>query len=97
MLSSNAFLEKCTFFSLTVKGPPDNNVAGKHRILTTINISGGRVIPTVTVTVLCLPLHRTDIYRSSQNYLETEGRICFKSENCIGEHGHHLGCYQSAE
>ena len=63
----------------------------KHRILTTIYL----------VAMLCKPwlccvfhFHRSDIYRLSQNNLKIEGRICFKSESYIGEHGHHLGCCQ---
>ena len=67
-------------------------VAGKHRILTTMNISGSCVIR--IVIVFGLPFHRSDIYRSSQNHPKIEGKICFKSESCIGERGHHLGCYQ---
>ena len=45
------------FFSLTDDidvASASKYVAGKHRILTTMNISGGRVIH--TVIVLCLPL-----------------------------------------
>ena len=56
MLSSDAFLEEVIFFSLT--GDIDvesasKYVAGKHRILTTMNISGSRVIH--IVIVVCLP------------------------------------------
>ena len=53
------------------------------------------VVVLFTLWLFCVfSLHRSDIYRSSQNHLKTEGRICFKSKSCIGERGHHLGCYQ---
>ena len=73
MSSSNAFLE--VNFGLTIWSDIDvesasKYVTGKHRILTTMNISGSCVIH--IVIVLCLPLHRSDIYRSSQNHLKIE-------------------------
>ena len=98
MLSSNAFLEEVIYFFHLLFDNFDvecasKYVARKHRILTTMNISVSCVIHTA---ILCcvFPFHRSDIYRSSQNHLKIEGRICFKSESCIGERGHHLGCYQ---
>ena len=93
MLFSDAFWEEVIVFSLTDDidfESASKYVAGKHRTLTTMNISGSRVIH--TVIVVCLP----SIYHlsSSQNHLKIESRICFKSESCIGERGHRLGCYQ---
>ena len=54
-----------------------------------MNSSGSRIIH--TVIVLCLPF--PSIW-SVSFVSKIEGRICFKSESCIGERGHHLGCYQ---
>ena len=99
MISSNAFLEEVICFhwlfdDFDVESSP-KYVAGKRRILTIMIISGSRVIHMWLYYVL--PFHRSDIYRSSQNHLKIEGRNFFKSESCIGERGHHLGCYQQAE
>ena len=54
-----------------------------------MNISGSRIIH--IVIVLCLPF--PSIW-SVSFVSKIEGRICFESESCIGERGHHLGCYQ---
>ena len=57
MLSSNAFLEEVIFFWLFDDIDVESAikyVAGKHRILITMNISGSRII--YIVSVLCLPL-----------------------------------------
>ena len=80
MLSSDAFLEAVNCFSLTDDIDVESvskYVAGKHRTLTTMNISGSRVIH--IVIVVCLPSvwHLS----SSHNHLKIESRICFKSEN----------------
>ena len=58
MLSSTAFLEEviffhCLFDDIDVESA-SKYVAGKYRILTTMNISGSRIIR--IVIVLCLPL-----------------------------------------
>ena len=59
MLSSNAFLQEVIFFFSLLFDDIDvesayKYVAGKHRILTTMNISSSCVIH--IVIVLCLPL-----------------------------------------
>ena len=56
MLSSKVFLEEvnCFFIDDIDFGSASKYVVGKHRILTTMNISGSRVI--YIVIVLCLPL-----------------------------------------
>ena len=53
MVSSNAFLEEVIFFHCLFESA-SKYVAGKHRILTTMNISGSCIVH--TVIVLCLPL-----------------------------------------
>ena len=55
MLSSNAFLEEVKIFHWLVDNIENASkyVAGKDRILTTMNSSGSRIIH--TVIVLCLP------------------------------------------
>ena len=58
MLSSNAFLEEMIVFRLFDDMDFESAskfVAGKHRILTTTNISGSCVIHTVIVLCLSLP------------------------------------------
>ena len=58
MLSSNAFFEVILFFFIddidVESASKYPYAAGKHRILTTMNISGSHVIH--IVIVLCLPL-----------------------------------------
>ena len=78
MSSTNAFLEEEHFFfidgstisMLKVDQSATKYVAEKHRILTTMNISGSRVIH--IVMVLCLPppsvWHLSFISKSSQNW-----------------------------
>ena len=85
-------MEEVIFFSLTDGIDVESAskyVAGKHRNLTTMNISSSCVIHIVIVLCLPLPSGLTFIV-----HLKTESRICFKSENCISERGYHLGCYQ---
>ena len=77
MLSANAFLEAVIFFfffhwlfdDIDVESA-SKYVAGKHRILTTMNISGSCVIHIVIVLCLLLPSvwHLSFISKSSQNW-----------------------------
>ena len=55
MLSSNAFLKEVIFFSLIDVESASKQIAGKHRILTTIYISGSCVIHIVIVLWLPFP------------------------------------------
>ena len=77
MLTSNAFLEKWSFFFflhwlfdvIDVKSA-SKYVTGKHWILTKMNTSGGHVIHIVIVLCLPLPLvwHLSFISKFSQNW-----------------------------